>query len=100
MAAAGPIRSKGAEGPLDRRIVVSERAKKNLAKLDPQVAQRLTSFLRERVARLENPRSLGEALTGSELGGLWRYRVGDYRIVCDIQDRRIVILVLHVGHRR
>lgn len=64
------------------------------------MARRLTAFLRERVAPLENPRSLGEALTGSHLGQFWRYRVGDYRIVCDIQDRQVVVLVLKIGHRR
>lgn len=56
--------------------------------------------MQERVANLENPRSLGQALQGSEFGHYWRYRVGDYRIVCDIQDKKIVVLVLRIGHRR
>jgi len=68
--------------------------------MDPQVALRLTGFMRERVASLENPRSIGEALTGTDLGRYWRYRVGDYRIVCEIQDKRVVILVVRVAHRR
>ena len=57
-------------------------------------------FLLERLANLENPRSLGEALQGRHLGEFWRYRVGDYRIVCKIQDDHLVILVIKVGHRR
>jgi mRNA interferase RelE/StbE len=54
----------------------------------------------ERVAKLENPRSLGQALQGSKFGEYWRYRVGDFRIVCEIQDKKVVVLVLRVGHRR
>ncbi|PZA07119.1 type II toxin-antitoxin system RelE/ParE family toxin [Meiothermus sp. PNK-Is4] len=57
-------------------------------------------MLRERVAVLDDPRSLGEALRGPELGKFWKYRVGDYRLICHLQDRRIAILVLRVGHRR
>ena len=53
----------------------------------------------ERVADLENPRSAGKALTGP-LGGLWRYRIGDYRVICDIQDGALRILVVQVGNRR
>ncbi len=81
-------------------IIFSELAKKNLAKMDAQIARRITAFLRERVASLDNPRSLGQALQGSELGHLWRYRVGDFRIVCEIQDAKLIVLVVHVGHRR
>ena len=81
-------------------IIFSEPAKKNLAKMDAQIALRITAYLRERVAQLEDPRSLGHALQGSELGGLWRYRVGDYRLICEIQDKKVVVLVLNAGHRR
>jgi mRNA interferase RelE/StbE len=81
-------------------IIFSEPAKRSLAKLDAQIARRLTAFLRERVAGLDDPRSIGNALQGSQFGGLWRYRVGDYRVVCDIQDKRVVVLVLQIGHRR
>jgi mRNA interferase RelE/StbE len=52
------------------------------------------------VAALENPRDLGEPLAGSRLGSYWKYRVGDWRIICDIQDRRIVVRVLRIGNRR
>jgi mRNA interferase RelE/StbE len=74
-------------------------ALKDLKKLDRQV-QGLLAFLRERVAPLDDPRSIGEALAGARLGSYWKYRVGDWRIVCDIQDGRIVVRVLRVGNRR
>lgn len=75
-------------------------AVKDLKKLDRPVQQRLLGFLKQRVAKLDNPRELGEALAGATLGNYWKYRVGDWRIVCDIQDRRIVVCVLRVGNRR
>jgi len=71
---------------------------KQIKKLDPQT--RIRSFLHERLAQLDNPRKIGEALQGSELGNYWRYLVGDYRILCDIQDNRLVVLVIEIGHRR
>ena len=73
---------------------------KDLKRLDKPVQQRLISSLKERVAPLETPRQLGEALTGATLGNYWKYRVGDWRIVCDIQDKRIVVRVLRAGNRR
>lgn len=82
------------------QISVSETAEKQLGKLDRQVAQRIKSFLRERVALLDNPRSIGEALKGSELGEFWKYRVGDWRLICEIQDKQILITVLSLGNRR
>ncbi|MCW5888299.1 MAG: type II toxin-antitoxin system RelE/ParE family toxin [Anaerolineales bacterium] len=75
-------------------------AVKDLKKLDRAVQQRIIAFLRERVATLDNPRLIGEALAGARLGNYWKYRVGDWRIICDIQDRRIVVRVLRVGNRR
>jgi mRNA interferase RelE/StbE len=56
-------------------------------------------YLRERIADSDDPRRLGQALTGDRKG-LWRYRVGDYRIVAAIEDDRFVVLVVAVGHRR
>jgi mRNA interferase RelE/StbE len=53
-----------------------------------------------RVAKLENPRSIGQALAGSTLGDYWKYRVGDYRIIADIQDGKLIVLVVRVGNRR
>ncbi len=75
-------------------------AVKDLKKLDRQVQLRLIGFLKLRVATLVNPRDLGEALAGGKLGAYWKYRVGDWRIICDIQDRRIVVRVLRIGDRR
>lgn len=80
-------------------IEVDERAAKQFARLDKPQAVRLRNFLRDRVATLDDPRQLGKALTGSTLGTLWRYRVGDYRIICDLQDNRLIVLVLGIGHR-
>jgi len=68
------------------RIRFDDAARKNLEKLDKQVARRMIEFLRKRVAILDDPRSIGEALKGSSLGDFWKYRVGDYRIICDIED--------------
>jgi mRNA interferase RelE/StbE len=75
-------------------------AVKDLKKLDKQVQRRIVDFLRVRLSPMQNPRDLGEALAGSELGNYWKYRVGDWRIICDIQDKRIVVRVLRVGNRR
>jgi mRNA interferase RelE/StbE len=86
--------------PLAWRIEFEETALKELAKLDKQVARRILSFLRERVAVLDDPRSVGEALKGSRLGEFWKYRVGDYRIITNIEDGVMRILVLKVGNRR
>lgn len=70
---------------------------RSLAKLDQQIAKRITSKLRE-IANLDDPRSVGKPLVGN-LAGLWRYRVGDYRIICYIDDSELVILVVDVDHR-
>lgn len=75
-------------------------ADRQLDKLDRQVAKRILKFLNQRVRTLDNPRSIGEALRGSKLGEFWKYRVGDYRLICSIEDRRVLILVLRIGHRR
>ena len=82
------------------RIEFEDAALKELAKLDKQVARRILTFLRERVAVLNDPRSVGEALKGSKLGEFWKYRVGDYRIITNIEDGVMRILVLKVGNRR
>lgn len=82
------------------RIEVSETAEKQLAKLDKPVAKRLRSFLRERLASLDDPRSIGQALRGSELGEFWKYRVGDWRLVCQVKDAKILITVIRLGNRR
>jgi len=74
-------------------------AKGQLRKLDKQIARRIVDYMDERVASLDNPRSTGKALTGP-LGDLWRYRVGDYRVICDLQDGALRVLVVQVGNRR
>jgi mRNA interferase RelE/StbE len=82
------------------KIELSRQAERDLDDLDPQIARRMLRFLYERIARQENPRSTGQALAGSLLGHLWRYRVGNYRLLCEIQDQRLVVLVVEIGHRR
>ncbi|BCA81111.1 type II toxin-antitoxin system RelE/ParE family toxin [Desulfuromonas sp. AOP6] len=75
-------------------------AARELRKLDRQVARRLLHFLSDRIAHLDDPRSLGEALKGSRFGDFWKYRVGDYRIIASIQDKKFLILVVRIGNRR
>ena len=82
------------------QIEFDDAAKHDLAKLDKQIARRITAFLRERVSILDDPRSLGEALKGSKLGAFWKYRVGDYRIISSIEDSVLRILVVKIGNRR
>lgn len=72
---------------------------KDLKKIDAQEARRIVRFLRERVAPLDDPRSIGEPLHGPELGRFWKYRVGHFRIIASIEDREVTILIVRVGHR-
>ena len=81
------------------KVEYTESARGQLKKLDKQIARRILDFMDERIADSQNPRSNGTALTGA-FGGLWRYRIGDYRIICDIQDETLRVLVLQVGNRR
>jgi mRNA interferase RelE/StbE len=80
-------------------IKYTDTALAQLRKLDKQAARRIVDFMDERVAVLEDPRDSGKALVGP-LGGFWRYRVGDYRIICDIHDDELHILVVKIGNRR
>ena len=73
-------------------------AKKQLRKLDNQVARRIVDFMDERIATKAGPRSTGKALTGPMLGAYWRYRAGDCRIICDIQDGALRVLVVQIGN--
>ena len=82
------------------RIEFDSRTEKELKRLDLPTRRRMMRFLAERVAPLKDPRSLGGPLQGPVLGQFWKYRVGDYRLICDIQDRVITIVVLRVAHRR
>jgi len=75
-------------------------AARELRKLDRQVAARLLQFLDKRVRDAHDPRSIGEPLRGERFGTYWKYRVGDYRLICSIQDQRVVVTVVRIGHRR
>ena len=82
------------------KVELDAAAVRELDKLDPQVARRILKFLFERIAPLDDPRSIGEALKGSELGVFWKYRVGDYRIISSIEDGLMRILVVRIWNRR
>jgi len=82
------------------RIDFDPAADRELAKLDPQTARRILSFLNGRLAKLEDPRTIGEGLKGDRLGAFWKYRVGDYRVIVRIEDYVLLILVLRIGHRK
>ena len=75
-------------------------AEKDLAKLDHSTVRRIVTFLRDRLAVLDDPRSIGEALRGAKLGDFWKYRVGDYRVIASIKDREVTIIVVRVGNRK
>lgn len=81
------------------RVEFDARAARELRKLDPAAQQLILRYLRVRIATTDDPRRFGRALTG-DLKGLWRYRVDDYRIVAKIEDDRLIVLVVTVGHRR
>jgi len=81
-------------------IEYTETARKQLRKLDKQIARRILDFINERISGEHNPRDTGKALTGNLLGAFWRYRIGDFRIICDIQDAKLCVLVVQIGNRR
>jgi mRNA interferase RelE/StbE len=81
------------------KIEFDPAALKELSKLDKPVEKRILKFLRERVAKLNDPRQVGARLQGA-MSGLWKYRVADYRLICSLESDRLVVLVLRVGHRR
>lgn len=80
-------------------VEISPFAQKQLARLDRPAAARIIDWLDDRIEGCKNPRHFGEALTG-DLAGLWRYRIGDFRVICEIHDARLVVLALSIGHRR
>jgi mRNA interferase RelE/StbE len=82
------------------KIELHDDAERALEKLDPQVARRIYAFLFLRLAKLDDPRLIGEALHGPKFGEFWKYRVGDYRILARIEDKILRVLVVKVGHRR
>lgn len=82
------------------KVELDPAAERELGKIDQQTARRILAFLHGRVAQLDDPRSIGEALKGSKLGAFWKYRVGDYRIVASIEDGALRILVVRIGNRK
>lgn len=80
------------------KIEYSEKAARELLKIDRQAAKRIKKYLDERIATDEDPRRFGEGLT-ENLAGLWKYRIGNFRVIADIQEHKIVVLVVRVGHR-
>lgn len=80
-------------------VELTGRARKELARLDPQDAGRILRFLRESLQGTDDPRRYGKPLEGRN-SELWRYRVGDDRLVCDLRDGTLLVLVVRVGHRR
>ena len=81
-------------------IELDQAAVRDVDTLDPPPRRRMLAFLHDRVATLDNPRRLGEALTGSTLGEFWKYRVGEYRIIASIEDHAVCVLVVKRGNRR
>jgi mRNA interferase RelE/StbE len=82
------------------RLELGPLAAKQFAALDKPVARWISDFLRERMAALYDPRDIGEALKGAELGRFWKYRVGDWRVIASIEDQAVRILVVRIGNRR
>jgi len=84
-------------------VEISDIAERQLRKLDRPVQERilgwLLGWLNDRIEGCKNPRHFGEPLRGDR-AGFWRYRIGDYRVLCDIQDKKVIVLVLTIGHRR
>jgi mRNA interferase RelE/StbE len=80
-------------------IEFDRRALRDLQQLDRAAQRRILAYLEQRVVPAASPRDLGEALT-STFAGLWRYRVGDYRVICRLEDACLVVLVVRIGHRR
>jgi mRNA interferase RelE/StbE len=81
------------------RIEIDPASQRDLEKLDKTVARRILTFLYQRVGKLDDPRKIGERLQAT-LREFWKYRVGDYRLICALEDERLVVLVLRIGHRR
>lgn len=82
------------------KVDLDPAAERELDKCDQQTARRILIFLHGRVALLDDPRSIGEALKGSKLGNFWKYRVGDYRVIASIEDAAVKILVVKIGNRK
>jgi len=79
-------------------VKLTDEAKRDLRKLDKPIQRRIADFLTQRLQDVDNPRATGKALQGN-LSGLWRYRVGDYRLICRLEDDELIVLVIEIGHR-
>jgi mRNA interferase RelE/StbE len=82
------------------RIELAPAAEKELRKLGHDPSRRILTFLSDRLAKQDDPRTIVEALKGSKLGELWKYRVGDYRVIADIRDAVVCVLIIRIAHRR
>lgn len=80
-------------------VVLTDKAKKQLKKLDKPTSALIISWLRKNIEGCDNPRQHGKALVANH-SGKWRYRIGDYRLICEIDDGKVIILVLEIGHRK
>ena len=80
-------------------VKISDVAERQLRKLDWPIQKRILDWIGDRIYGCKNPRHFGEPLKGDR-AGFWRYRIGNYRLLCDIQDERVMVLVLTIGHRR
>jgi mRNA interferase RelE/StbE len=81
------------------KVELTATARKQIKELDKPVSRRILKFIKERLGLLDDPRHLGARLQGT-LSEFWKYRVGDYRLICSIEHARLVVVVLRVGHRR
>lgn len=84
---------------MNYKVLFSEEAKKQLKKLDKHISILIITWIRKNLQDCENPRQFGKPLVANRTGQ-WRYRIGDYRLICEIQDKEITILILEVGHRK
>ena len=82
------------------QIRFEDNARKELKRLDSQSKKQIMLFIKERIAPVENPRSIGEALHGPELGKYWKYRTGNFRLICKILDKEVIIVVVRIGNRK
>ncbi|OPX34904.1 MAG: addiction module toxin RelE [Desulfobacteraceae bacterium 4484_190.1] len=80
------------------QINITKTAKKQIEKIDSSVKKKILNYLKTRIATDEDPRRFGAPLC-RDMAGLWKYRIGNYRIICEIQDQKVTVLVLRLGHR-
>ena len=81
------------------KLLISDDVRKKIKKMDKYIALMLTREMKAKLDGLENPRSIGKALVG-QYKGLWRYRIGAYRVICDIRDDELIVLAIDIGHRK